>query len=561
MPHTTPDDMVARARDALARFAWTEALELFERAVAKRESAEAYEGLGWAAWWCNDAEKLLPAREAAFRLYRQAGDQLGAARAAMWLAADHADFRGELSVAAGWRQRAHRLLDGVPLAPEHGWERLLAGDAALLNEGDTVTAHQCADEVLAIGRHIPVVDFTILPLALHGLALVDEGQIDEGMQLLDEAAVAALGERLAEPFWESWAICYLLFACERARDFGRASQWCDRLRELSERYDMPYGLGICRVHYAAVLLWQGNWSRAEEHLVEGATILERTRAPWAAEAFVRLAELRRRQGRLDEAGALFAKLEWHPLAQLGLAELALDSGKPRDAEEHAERALRQIPQASRHHRANALELLVRARALLGHRSRAADTLASLHTLCGEMTPTPSLRAATEYSAGMVAVGARDLDEARAHFEDAVTLFERVGAPYEAARSRLELASVLVSLDRLERAQSEARGANAALEQLDSRVYASRAAALLRDIHRRMGPEVGGRDGDPKGPGLTRRQVQILRLIAHGRSDREIAATLSVSEHTVHRHVANILQRLETPTRAAAAAVAATRGLI
>jgi DNA-binding NarL/FixJ family response regulator len=172
--------------------------------------------------------------------------------------------------------------------------------------------------------------------------------------------------------------------------------------------------------------------------------------------------------------------------------------------------------------------------------------------------TPLLRAATSFSAAALAVADQHYDEAMACLEDAVDLYERCGAPYEAARARLELASVLVMLGRLERARVETVLAHQVLEQLNSRFYAGRAAALQQDIRRRI------RESDAKAGGqgqLTGRQLEVLRLIARGLSNREIAAALVVSEHTVHRHVANILQRLDLSSRAAAAAYATSHNLI
>lgn len=127
-----------------------------------------------------------------------------------------------------------------------------------------------------------------------------------------------------------------------------------------------------------------------------------------------------------------------------------------------------------------------------------------------------------------------------------------GQPYEAARARLELAAVLISLDRTERARDEARLAREAFEMLGASFSAARARLLLEDIDRREGLD---------GSGLTPHQIEILRLVSQGLNDRQIASALAISEHTVHRHVANVLMRLNVPTRAAAAAHAASRGLI
>jgi ATP/maltotriose-dependent transcriptional regulator MalT len=354
-----------------------------------------------------------------------------------------------------------------------------------------------------------------------------------------------------------WALCCLISACEQVRDFNRAVQWCQELRAFAERLQSTFAGGICRAHYAGVLIWRGKWDEAERELSDAAAQLQESRPPLVVESLVRLAELRRRQGRFEEAAELFRQVEWHPLALHGLAELALDTGRPRDAYELIQQSLRQIPQGSRTQRATALELLVRAEALLGNHARAAEALAAVQSL-SEAVATLPLRAAACFSDGVMALAAGEYERARVSFQEAVHLFERCVAPYETARARLELASVLVSLDRLERAEAEAAAAHEQLLRLGSTFQARRAAALLRDVARRRSPD-GQRDA--AAPRLTERQVEVLRLIAGGMSDREIAAALVVSKHTVHRHVANILLRLDLPSRAAAVAYAAGQGVI
>jgi DNA-binding CsgD family transcriptional regulator/uncharacterized protein HemY len=547
---------LALGQEALERGSYQEALVHFEHALQQEESAQAYEGLSWAAWWLNDADLLFRAREQAFRLFRQKGNDLGAARIATWLSSEYIDFRGEFSIANGWRQRAHRLLKDQPIAAEHGWLAVVEGDTALSYEDDTQTALRCARQALTVARELAMSDIEVMGLALEGIAMVTEGQIGEGMKRLDEASASALGGELRDPMTISWALCYLIFACERVRDFDRATQWCEKLREYADRFQISAAQGICRVHYAGVLIWRGEWAEAESELSEAAQLMPPSRI-LTAEATVRWAELRRRQGRLEEAEQLFRQAEWHPMALIGLAELALDAGKPRDARELVARSLRQVPETSRTQRAAAYELAARVEALLGNHARAAEAFAAVRSL-SETVATIPLKAATSFSAGALAIGDGDYEQARMHLEDAVGLFERGGAPYESARGRLELASVLVALDRLDRARAEARSAHEALRRLGSVFYAGRAAALLRDIDRRATEKTTGASA---GSLLTERQIEILRLISRGLNDREIAGTLVVSEHTVHRHVANILQRLDLPSRAAAVAYAGSHGLI
>jgi DNA-binding CsgD family transcriptional regulator/tetratricopeptide (TPR) repeat protein len=557
MTTTGQRPLITSGNEALARGAWAEARAAFEQAIAETETAEAHEALSEVATWLNDGDAAIRSRETAYRLYREAGDDLSAARMAIWVSTDYEDIRGDFSIAQGWRHRARRLLEGQPVAPEHGLLCLIEGESALLVEDNVATAQRYAEEAIALSRTCGTADIQLTALAMQGLSLVGEGRVEEGIARLDEAAAAALGGELENEAWANKILCYLIFACEWIRDFDRATQWCEKMRQVADRMQFTFAQGVCRAHYGAVLTSRGNWTEAERQFADATVKLRESRPAVAVESMVRLAELRRRQGRVQEATALFRQFEWHPLAILGLAEIALDDGRPRDAEELAERFLRQIPESSRLQRATALELLVRAEALLANYDRAAAALSILQDL-SESVATPPLRAAAWFAAGMIAVAAGEYDVARVRLEDAVGMFEQAGTPYESARARLELAQVLVVLDRRERARGEAEAASQVFARLGATLLSRRAAALLEDLDRRASANGSDTVGSAS---LTQRQQDILRCIAQGMSDREIAVELGLSEHTVHRHVSNILLRLSLPSRAAAVAHAASRGLL
>jgi ATP/maltotriose-dependent transcriptional regulator MalT len=431
----------------------------------------------------------------------------------------------------------------------------MEGDAAILIGDNAPAARELGRQAVEAARAVGNADVEVIGIGLQGIALVTEGSVDEGMRLLDEAAAAALSGEMSDPGYISWAICYLIYACERVRDYDRAVQWCEQLREYGERSGMAVIRGICRVHLAGVYIWRGNWQAAEDELADAWRLLEHRPLP-IADGKVRLADLRHRQGRVEESAELFREVEWHPLAQLGLAELALDEGRLRDAKELLDRLLRQVPESSRTQRAEAQELLVRVYALQGNHRGAQEALEVVRELSESVSTLP-LKAALRYSAGALAVASKNYDEAVACFEDAAALYQRCGAPYETARARLELAATLVMLDRLERARSEAATALDTLSRLDSTRFAARATALIEEIDRRSGAAPSPATSSL----LTERQVEVLRLISRGMNDREIAEALVVSEHTVHRHVANILQRLELPSRAAAVAYASAQGIL
>lgn len=544
-------------QEALTRGAWVEARAYFEAALEGEETPEALEGLSWAAWWLSDAPVTFDAREHAYRLYRARGDRRGAARMAMWIASDYIDFRGELAIANGWRQRARRLLEGLDPVPEHGWLALHEGAVALeLNENPTL-GKRLGREVAEFGRRLGVIDLEMLGLAMEGLALVSEGQVDEGMRCLDEAAAAAMSGELKEIITMGWTSCYLIYACERVRDYDRAAQWCKKMEELSERFGFRYWLGICRTHYAAVLMGRGAWKEAEAELEHAIEVLTSSRPPTAAEGIVRLAELRRRQGRLDEAAELFAQTEWHLLALLGNAEMALDRGDPRSAEDFLEQFLRHVPPENKTQRAAVLELLVRVQSALGEHAEAVATLNDLREISTTVATQP-LRASANFSEGVAAAADGDYETARQRFEDAVNLLQRIGAPYETARARIELANVLSALDRSDAAERNAHAALESFRELGATREADRAATLLRRLQtpeRERTGETGTLSG------LTQRELEVLRLVAQGLGDREIATTLTLSEHTVHRHISNILTKLGLPSRAAAVAHVARHGLL
>ncbi|HEY6930121.1 MAG TPA: helix-turn-helix transcriptional regulator, partial [Thermoanaerobaculia bacterium] len=316
-------------REALARGAWLDAKAAFEGALARRESPEALEGLGITAWWLDHGDSIFETRERAFALYRGRGDNASAARMATWIAWDYAAFRGETAVASGWLRRARRLLEGVPEGPEHAWLALREGAFALLEHGDPREALERARESIRIGRAIESADYEMLGRALAGFAKVTAGEVAEGMRDLDEVNASVLAGELRDPVLIGLACCYLIAACERVRDFDRAVQWCTRLKAFCEKWGLRPLFSVCRTQYASVCMWRGTWNEADEELTLATEELRVSRPAMTAEGLVRLAELRRRQGRLEEAADLFARAEPHPQASLGLAEIALDRGDAR----------------------------------------------------------------------------------------------------------------------------------------------------------------------------------------------------------------------------------------
>jgi ATP/maltotriose-dependent transcriptional regulator MalT len=537
---------VAAGWEALSRGAWDEALALLHGAG---DDPEALEALGVAHWWLDDADATIDVRERAYRGYRDRGDRLGAARVAGALAWDSILFGGRTAVAQGWLDRAGRLLEEEPLGPEHAWIAVREAEVALA-AGEPALAKEAAERAISIAGQVDREDVQVVGRSLEGLALVHEGLVDEGMRRLDESAVAAKGGDLTDLMWIGKVCCNLIAACERVGDVERATQWCAEVKEFAQRWELRTLFNVCRTQYAGVLLQSGAWSEAETELQGALAVLSGGRRGSLVDGTARLGELRRRQGRLDEARSLFAQSERSWIARLGGVELALDEGDAATALALAERLERATEGARQLDRIAVLALVVRAAVATGEVEAPIEASVELDALADDVGTTGA-RAAAARAGGESALATGDLELARRRLEHAVDLFALRGAPYERARARLALARVLLEFGSEQRARAEARAARDAFAELGARQDVAAASELLD----RAAP-----GSDPPSL-LTRREREVLALVAAGRSNREIASELVVSPHTIHRHVANILRKLGEPTRAAAAARAARDGLV
>ncbi len=549
------DDFIDEGRAALQAGAWERARDAFTSALGEAETAEGWEGLSWATWWLDEADSCLDARERAYRFHLDAGHVRGAARMAVWLSDDHVVFRGDTAVANGWLRRAERLLARLDPGPEHAW---MVGFRAYtaLGAADIETAKRLSIDAQELGRVHGVADVEALGLAVEGAALVDEGAVQEGMGRLDEAATSALAGECDQLAGMAYTCCLVISACDRVRDIDRAGQWCRKVEEFSNRMGIRFVHGSCRAYHASTLVWVGDWEAAESELHAAVGELIGSRPSWHQEAVARLAELRLRQGRLAEAEELFATVEFHRLARLGLVEIRLDRGELDGARALLERALRAVPPHNGLRRmrpveqVRPLELMVRLELAAGDVDAARSRAGELREIVADV-PIPWLLAVANSADGLVAVAAEDLEVARHRLEDAVELFAACGAPLETARARVELARVLRASGRSEAAEHEAVAAARCFEELGAAADRARVAQLLDQL---------GNRAAPAGAPLTARQREVLGLIAAGRTDGQIAAALVLSEHTVHRHVGNILARLGCSSRSAAVAEAARRGL-
>ena len=526
---TAEDWAVAGA--ALMAGRWDEAAASYEALAEEGTDPRAQEGLAQVGWWRDDAAVALGAREAAYRGFRARGDDRGAARAAAALGYDSMLFGRGVAVGRGWLTRAEHLLDARRDVPEAGWQAVRQAEVALNVDHDASAGLAAATRAAEVGRLVSDGTLTIVGRALEGLARVRRGDVVGGMPLLDEAVVAAVAGDVDDLMWMGKICCWLINACQDAHDLDRAAEWCAHVQDICAERDLAPLFAVCRTQYASVLMARGRPLEAESTLID---VLARSRGSRRAsrlDAVAQLGELRRRQGRLEEAEDLLGQAGCRTSAVTSLARVHLERGEASRAWETVEELLRTIPADQALERVDPLAVAVAAGLAVGHVSgaeRAAEELATTAARVG----TPALVA----HAGAARARLEEAPGAVRHWRDVARGFRSAGLIFDEADARIEL--------------------GAALRTCDDESGAREQEVLARGILRLVRP-----DRSPgEHLGLTQRQVEVLRLLARGLSNAAIAEELHLSHHTVHRHVANVYLTLDVASRAAAAAYAVRHGL-
>jgi DNA-binding CsgD family transcriptional regulator len=528
----------------LAAADWDAAKSSFERAQEVEPSPEALDGLGEVANFQGEYERSIELKEEAFREFRKRDRPAEAADVARWLAFMHATYHGNFSVASGWMGRAASLMDGIAESAAHGW---LVLDRAPFSR-NPAERQQLATAALAIAQRYGDTDLEFEAIALLGESYVASGRIDEGMALLDQAMAAITGREIADHKVMGEIYCRLLSACEQALDVRRAEEWVAAV----DRYIVwrDFVRPTCRTHYGGILVALGRWTEAETELLAAIEAFERGYRGDRAFPLIRLADLRVRQGRFEEAERLLEGQEWHPVARRTAAAIAWGRGDLELAEELARLCI-EGGDTSDPAACPVLELLVMIQVASGDLDAAGETRERLAALAAE-AGSDRLAAVAELASGLVGAAADD-EEASAHLKRALEAFAGLQLPLESARCRLELARALAAR-RPDAAAYEGRLALQAFEQLGASRDADAAGEVLRGIG------LPGRSWPKGSRSLTKREREVLALLAEGLANAQIADRLFISVRTAEHHVASILGKLDLRSRAEAAAYALREGL-
>jgi ATP/maltotriose-dependent transcriptional regulator MalT len=531
-----------RARIAYGRRSWLEAYEGFARADEVDALApEDLELRATTARMLARDDEAVEILERAHHAYLARGESPRAAYCAGWIGMT-LFYSGAVGPAAGWMARAHRLLEDVhEETVVHGYA-MLPAVFGHQTAGEREAAIGAAAKAAEVGKRHG--DPELMALAIHaqGQMLVLAGRVPEGLALLDEAMVTVTTAELS-PFVVGIVYCGVILACQASFDVGRAREWTLELtRWLEQQRDVVAFTGHCLVHRAEILQLGGAWSEAFEEARLAAERLMETKNPAAGLALYRQAELLRLRGEFEAAEEAYREASrngWEP--QPGLAQLRLAQGK-RDA------AVAAIRRAC----AEATEPLKRA-ALLPAQveiALAAGEVAEARTACLELRElakqyeSAMLDAIVAHAEGAVALAEGDEGRAAARLRHAQRIWFDLDAPYEVARTRELIAQACAALGDDEAGRLELDAARELFDRLGAAPDLARVSTEGESKH-----------------GLSARELEVLRLVAAGKSNRAIASTLVISEHTVARHLQNIYAKLGLSSRAAATAFAFEHELV
>lgn len=472
------DERVLAGRAAIERDAFGEALRLLAAADAERllEPAD-LDRLADAHGWAGHIEDALATWERACAAHLAAKDPCSAARSALLIVRESLGL-GRRSVATGWYRRAARFLDGEQECRAHAYLALAAWSFAI-ERGDTGEAAALGERVLELGTRFGDLDLQALGLLRRGVALVAQGETDEGLALLDEATSAAVAGDLGSDA-TFIVYCATVSVCRDLADYGRAGDWAAAARRWCERRAISGFPGICRIYHAELLRMRGAWEEAEAEVRSGCAELERAGLHANAGAgYYELGEIRLRMGDLASAENAFCKAhEAGRDSQPGLALVRLAQGRTADALAAMTRALDE----------HSVDRLARARLLVASVEIAlasadedrADAAATELSEIASVFGTPALEAHAAAARAKVSLARGDPESGLSAGRGALAVWQELDLPYEAARARLTVAAALTALGDQDGATLELRVAAAAFVQLGARLDARRIAQALPD---------------------------------------------------------------------------------
>ncbi len=543
-----PITLLEQGRDSFRRRAWADAYALLS--AADREEPiglEEVERLAFAAHllglYAESAALLERTHQESMRI----GDVGRAARSAFWVAMEHFG-RGEMAPAAGWLARAERLVDDDRQDRVERGYLLVAAAALSLAEGDATTARATYERVAEIAARFADPDLLVLARLGAGEALIGLNETARGVALFDEAMVSVTSGEVS-PVIVGIAYCSVIASCQRIFDLRRAQEWTAALnRWCGSQPQLVQFRGLCLLYRAELLQFHGAWHDAEEEARRASERLAEPEAdPSIGEAVYQQAELHRLRGEFAKAEAAYrraSQLGRRP--EPGLALLRFAQGRPDAAAAAIRRAADEALGTLA--RPRLLDPFVEIMLATGSAAEARVAAEELLQIARDIGA-PLLVAMAARAEGAVLLAEGNPHAALGALRRAWTAWHALEAPYDAARVRVLIGLACRELDDVDTATMELDAARDVFQQLGARPDVSRVEAL------------SGKDAVRPPGGLTVREIEVLRLVATGKTNRAIGAGLVISEKTVARHLSNIFTKLGVSSRAAATAYAYEHDLV
>lgn len=529
-------DHLEHGRECYGRRAWGEAYHALQSAdEATPLQAGDLERLATAACLSGREAEFLRILERQYRVYDDSGDQVRAARCAFWLALTFLS-RGETGQSNAWTSRGQRLIEDHDCA-ERGYLALAVAEQQL-RQGHADAAAATASQAVAIGVSFGDADLMAAARHVQGRALIDQGHVIAGLKRLDETMLAVVAGELF-PIMTGLLYCSVIDSCRQVYALGRAREWTSAFsRVCDQQPEMVAFSWSCMVHRAEIMQLQGAWPDAMTEACRACERAQRAERRPPGAALYQQAEIHRLRGEFAKAeDAYHAANERGCEPQPGLALLRLAQGRI-DA---ACAAIRRLTSATsdRLRRAKLLPAHLEIMLSMGDVEEARVARDELRELAHAFD-SDVLRAVVAQADGAIAVAEGHAQAALDPLRYAFEQWQRLEAPYEAARVRVLVGQACRALGDEEAAALEHKAARSEFERLGAQP----------ELVRLDAPNMPGQP--TPGHPLTARELQVLRLISSGRTNKEIASQLCVSERTIDRHVSNILSKLDVPSRAAAA---------